>query len=326
MTRSGRAYVLSLAAFYLLFLLALLALHWPFLSLPYFWDELGQFVPAALDIYTAGAWIPKTTLPNVHPPGVMAWLALAWSAAGYSIATTRVAMLLVAAAGVLATFLLTIELCRDLPGAPAFAAPGLLLASPLFWSQSMMAQLDMPAMTFTCLALWLFLRGQIVVSALVCTALVLCKETSLPVPFVFACFLIYERRYLAALWFLIPLLALGTWLVVLHQATGHWLGNAEFTHYNVAFQLHPVRLPLTVLRRLWYLLGDNLHFLGTAAIIYALRKTPVFRTREWRVVLGVATLQTAVVCALGGAALERYLLPVIPLFYAAVSVGFSTLI
>ena len=49
--------------------------HATFLKLPFFWDELGQFVPAALDIFRDGAWIPHSTVPNVHPPGVMAYLA-----------------------------------------------------------------------------------------------------------------------------------------------------------------------------------------------------------------------------------------------------------
>src|SRR3954453_19619518 len=95
----------SYASFYLLFFAALIALHWPVLSLPYFWDELGQFIPAALDIFQLGSWVPKTTLPNVHPPGVMAYLAAVWSLFGYSVVATRVAMLAIAALGVLGTFL-----------------------------------------------------------------------------------------------------------------------------------------------------------------------------------------------------------------------------
>ena len=46
-------------------------MHLPLLTLPFHWDELGQFVPAALDLYRDGAWVPHSTLPNVHPPGVM---------------------------------------------------------------------------------------------------------------------------------------------------------------------------------------------------------------------------------------------------------------
>ena len=132
--------------FLFLFLAALLGSHWPVLNLPYFWDEMGKFVPASLDILQYGAWIPNTTLPNVHPPVAMAYLAAVWAVAGYSVAATRVAMLVLAAAGVLATFLLAIELCRDLDGAPALLAPLLLLCSPLFWSQLMMAQSSAPAM------------------------------------------------------------------------------------------------------------------------------------------------------------------------------------
>src|SRR5690242_6286920 len=70
------------------------AIHLPYLALPYFWDEMGQFVPAALDILHDGAWVPHSTVPNVHPPGVMAYLALVWRVFGYSIPATRASMLL----------------------------------------------------------------------------------------------------------------------------------------------------------------------------------------------------------------------------------------
>ncbi|MHB8736043.1 MAG: hypothetical protein ACYC6M_12155, partial [Terriglobales bacterium] len=58
--------------------LTLLALHAPLLRLPYYWDEAGYFVPAALDILRHGWWVPHSTLPNGHPPLVMAFLALVW--------------------------------------------------------------------------------------------------------------------------------------------------------------------------------------------------------------------------------------------------------
>src|SRR3984893_13284978 len=94
---------LILAAFALLVFVA----HVPYFGLPYFWDELGQFVPAALDILHDGAWIPHSTVPNAHPPGVMAYLALVWRIAGYSIAATRAAMLTLAGAAVILTFFLS---------------------------------------------------------------------------------------------------------------------------------------------------------------------------------------------------------------------------
>src|SRR5579864_8719709 len=106
--------------FLLSFGLVVFLTHAPYFGLPYFWDEMGQFVPAALDIYHDGAWIPHSTVPNAHPPGVMAYLALVWKIFGYSIVATRAAMLLLASVGALATFLLAIHLCRGLSGAPAF--------------------------------------------------------------------------------------------------------------------------------------------------------------------------------------------------------------
>ncbi|HYO84704.1 MAG TPA: hypothetical protein VES20_25095 [Bryobacteraceae bacterium] len=308
--------------FYAGFLVILIGAHLPVLSLPYFWDELGQFIPAALDLYRDGAWVPKSTLPNVHPPGVMAILAAVWSVTGYGILTTRLTMLALAALGVLGTFLLAIELCRKTKGVPALFAAGFLLASPLFWAQSMMAQLDMPAMVFTTFGLLLFLRERFTASALVCTALVLMKESSLAVPAVFGVWLLAERRLRPALLFLLPLAAVAGWLWALRSTTGHWLGNSEFTHYNVWFQLHPVRLPLTVARRIWYLLLDNMHWVGTAAIM---RSVPLFRTRAWAVTAAVAALQTTAVSVLGGAALERYLMPVLPLFYIAAAAAITTL-
>jgi 4-amino-4-deoxy-L-arabinose transferase-like glycosyltransferase len=234
-------------------------------------------------------------------------------------------MLAMAAAGVLAVFALAIRLCRDTPGAPAFLAAAFLLASPLFWAQSMMAQLDMPAMVFTALGLVLFLREQWFLSALACTALVLMKESSLIVPAVFGATLLWERRIRQSLCFLLPAFALAAWLFVLYRATGHILGNAEFTHYNVWFQLHPVRLPVTVLRRLFYLFIDNFHWVGTLAILAAWRRTNLFRTRDWAVTAIVGVLQTIVVSVLGGAALERYLMPVLPLLYIAAAASLMTI-
>ena len=47
-------------------------------------------------------------------------------------------------------------------------------------------------------------------------------------------------------------MAVVLWLAYLYQSTGHIFGNAEFTHYNVGFQLHPMRLGVTLIRRVYY--------------------------------------------------------------------------
>src|SRR5271154_2890271 len=170
---------------FLLFASVLFLCHTPWLSLPYYWDEAAQFIPAALDILHGGAFIPHSATPNIHPPAVTAYLAAVWSVAGYSPQSTRCAMLLVAASGLMVSLLLAIELLRDARGMPAFFAVGLLCLSPVFFAQAIMAQLDAPAMLFTALALLLFVQNRIVPAAAACVALVLVKETGVVAPLIF---------------------------------------------------------------------------------------------------------------------------------------------
>jgi 4-amino-4-deoxy-L-arabinose transferase-like glycosyltransferase len=306
--------------FFAVFTTLLVAIHLPYLTLPFFWDELGQFVPAALDILRHDAWIPISTLPNVHPPAVMAYLAAVWKIFGYSIPATRVAMLLIASAGLLFSFLLAIRLARGTVGAPAFAVAALMVATPIFYTQAMMAQLDMPAMTLTVLALLLFLDEQYASCTLACTALVLVKETGLSTPLVFGGWLLYERRWPQAGFFAAPLIALSVWLLLLHHATGNWLGNSEFARYNLADSLQLGHVVATLFRRAYFLFVANGLFLGSIALFAGSR---VLKGREWRIAFLVAGAQVLTVTLLGGAALDRYLLPVLPILYAAMAAAAS---
>lgn len=305
--------------------------HGPLLDLPFYWDEAGQFIPASLDLFRAGSWIPVSTVPNVHPPGVMAYLAAFWSIFGFSITATRMAMLLVGSIGAVATFLLGIELSRGSTGTPAFAALVMLCLSPLFFAQSMLAQLDMPAMAASTIALLLFLQNRIRASAIVCVLLVLVKETGIVAPGVFASWLLLERgrsgrERTQALWFLLPVVALGLWLAALHHTTGNWLGNAEFTAYNLRQPLAPGRFVVALARRIFYLFISSGHFIGTFALIWALRRMPLLRSRPWRITASFAAAHVVAVSALGGAVLERYLLPVLPILYVAFALSLQALV
>lgn len=312
-----------LLVFFLLFAAPLFAIHLSLLPLPFFWDEHGQFIPTALDLLRTGAWIAHSTIPNVHPPGVEAYLATLYKLFGYSIPLTRAAMLLLASAGLLFTFLLAIELSQGTNGAPAFLPPLLLLVSPLFYTQSMMAQLDMPAMVFTTLALLLFLKKNYAAAAAASVVLVLVKETGIVAPFIFFVALAVRKDWKRAAYFIAPAAALFTWLAVLHHATGYWLGNPDFAHYNVGYSLQPARMALSFVRRIYYLFLAEFRWIGTLVILVLARKQRLFRSYEWRITLAVAALSLIVVSVLGGAELERYLLPVLPIFYIALSVALT---
>jgi 4-amino-4-deoxy-L-arabinose transferase-like glycosyltransferase len=303
-----------------LFLLA----HVPYLHLPYFWDELGQFVPASLDILRDGAWIPHSTTPNAHPPEVMAYLALVWRAYGYSIAATRLAMLALASLALILTFRLGQQL---LGGFASAAIATLFLAlDPLFYTQGMLAQLDMPAMLFTILALLLFLRDRHSAAAIACTALVLAKETGVILPLIFGAFLLLDpARSKYARYYLAPFIALGIWFFALWRTTGHLFGDPGFTQYNTWYSLNPVRATLTLLRRLYYLFVDDFRLVGTLAILFTWRREHLFQTRAWKIVWTIVAAHVLLVSLLGGAGLERYLLPVLPLVYIAMAAAFAAL-
>jgi hypothetical protein len=113
----------------------------------------------------------------------------------------------------------------------------------------------------------------------------------------------------------LPVLPLLVWLIVLERGTGRLFGNAAFTQYNIWYPLHPVRLPLALLRRLYYLFIGTGHWIGSIAVILALRSATVFKTRGWRVAGSLVLAHVLLVSVLGGAVLERYLVPVLPIIY-----------
>jgi hypothetical protein len=256
----------------------------------------------------------------------MAYLAAVWKIFGYSIAATRVAMLVLASLTALFTFLLAIRLCRGLPGAPALAPLLLLLLDPLFYMQSMMAQLDMPAMLFTVLALLLFLEDRHLAAALASTALVLAKETGALLPLILAGVLLFDRpRAKFAAYYLAPFAALAVWFFVLWRSTGQLFGDAGFTHYNLGYALHPVRAALCLIRRIYYLFIDDFRWAGSLAIFLTWKRTRIFLSREWKITWLFLGAHVVMVSVLGGAELERYLLPVLPLLYIAMAAAWSTL-
>jgi len=240
------------------------------------------------------------------------------------VVTTRVAIILLAAVCLWATWLLGTELLPQQHRTVWFAVLALFV-SPLFFMQSMLAQLDLPAAAFTVLALYSFLRGRIALSASTCVVLVLVKETGVAVPLVFGVVLLTRRRWKEATWFAFPALVLGVWVAILEHRTGHWAGSAEFAAYNLWYPLKPLHLLVSLLRRLYYLMFAGTHWIGAAAVVYAWSTRRLFRSRGWSVAGLLVLGHVILMVLLGGAALERYLLPALPVLYIAIAAAIFAL-
>jgi len=156
------------------------------------------------------------------------------------------------------------------------------------------------------------------------TALVSAKETALTTPLVFACWLWFaDGKRREALYFIAPAAALAGWLVVLHHATGSWFGNQAFAQYNIQDSLMPSHILYALGRRAYTLFFADGHWIGAIALWFGWR-AGLFRNREWKIAAAVAAAQLLAVTILGGAVLDRYLLPILPVLYAGIAVATAT--
>ena len=256
----------------------LLLLHLPLLRLPYFWDETGYYIPAALDFYRTGSLIPVSTEAIGHTPLVMVYLGLAWRVLGYSPWVTRTAMTLVAAGTVTATY----ALGRRVASREIAAWSALLLAlSPLFFAQSTQALVDLAVGLFTTLAVLFLIGDQLWLFALAASLAFLSKETAavmLPVVWLYA----WQRdhrfaagmpatRFPLATWgpLLAPLIPLAAWVLYFHHRTGYWTGSPGYLKYNLYSTLSPARAFWSLLRRAYELFLSGFNWLLTACALAA---------------------------------------------------------
>src|SRR5208282_5897384 len=111
----------------------------------------------------------------------------------------------------------------------------------------------------------------------------------------------------------------------LWRSTGHIFGDPDFTRYNTLYSLNPVRACVSLLRRLYYLFLSDFRWVGSLAILLAWKRCRLYRTRHWRITGCFIGAHILLVSLLGGAELERYLLPVLPLVYVAIGAAFVEL-
>ena len=238
-----------------LFFIAVALSHLTLLRLPYFWDEGGYYIPAALDFYHHGWLVPHFT--NAHPPLPNVVLGTLWHLTGFHILATRLIVCAFAAAALLAVLRLT----QSLLGPTAACAVTLLTAVyPIWYAQSTLAHADIFAAAFTLWAFALYLTkmkgmenreqgiqtllptlDSLLPVSLLFTLAALSKETAILEPATLAalelCLLFRDPsqrqthlRWLAALSF--PLLPLVLWYAFHHHMTGFTFGNPEYLRYN----------------------------------------------------------------------------------------------
>jgi hypothetical protein len=314
-------------------LFAILALtHAPLLRLPYFWDEAGYFVPAARDFLLSGSLIPHSTLPNIHPPLLMVYLALCWKLAGFLPIITRLAMLLVAAFALLGVFRLAVHVAnRNV----AVAATLCITLYPVFFAQSSLAHLDLAAAALTVWGLDAYLRGRGWRTAAWFSLAALAKETAILAPLALLTWeiicpflkrntlcLFPGRSWRRAAQLLLPCVSLGLWFAYHYWRTGNALGNAEFVRYNLLDTLNPLRIAVAAAQRVWQTVGYMNLFLLTASAALAMWFPPLRdETGERQRIAPAVQAAFAVVVAayvaalsvIGGAVLARYMLPAVPL-------------
>jgi 4-amino-4-deoxy-L-arabinose transferase-like glycosyltransferase len=311
-------------------------------------------VPAARDLL-AGSLIPHSTPSNAHPPLVLAWIALSWKVFGFGLAVTRCAMLLLAAFSLLGFF----RLARTVSNSTVASAATLVTAAyPVFFAQSSLAQVDLPAAGLVFWGLESYFRQRRTALVVWFSLAALAKETAILIPLALiawelVCQLLREpegtafsraatgskRDFTGRLeavpsrlrdevrsWLvlLLPVLPLALWYTYHYARTGFVFGNPEFFRYNVQGTLHPLRIFLAALQRIWQAVGYMNLYLLTIACILAMWHAPKKKDdsvgEKQRIApsiqltfLAIAVLYGSALAVIGGAVLARYMLPVVPL-------------
>jgi hypothetical protein len=303
--------------------------HWSLLHLPYFWDEAGYYIPAALDFLRTGSLIPHSTLTNAHPPLPSILLAAWWKACGLSINGTRAFVCMVSAAALLGVF----RLARVLSG-PLLATIVTLLTAlyPVWFAQSTLAHADIFAAAFTLWALSFYFERytspcppqRLAAVAILFSLAALSKETAIVTPIALALWeivlLITDRKNASVSWLATlsaPVAPLVGWYVYHYRHTGFIFGNPEFLRYNATANLSVIRVLVSLWHRFVHLtIHMNMYVPVIATIILMPRVIPPTRTLTRPVVTAISVVLAGNAIAfsiLGGALLTRYLLPLFPL-------------
>ncbi len=305
--------------------------HWTLLHLPYFWDEGGYYIPAALDFFRTGTLIPQSTVTNAHPPLPPVLIAAWWHFAGFAVICTRVLVCLVAAAALLAVFRIARRVAGDLV---ATVVTVLTAFYPVWFAQSTLAHADIFAAAFTLWGLSFYIPAKdglvsrrprdLFLAAALFSLAALSKETAIITPVALGLWecaqLLRNRekathlRWAAGLFF--PGLPLVGWYAYHFHKTGFVFGNPEFLRYNATANLGAYRIALCLWHRILHLTVHMNMFVPvacTAAVLWIPAIKPRLPRSIYIAIWVVLVANLLEFSILGGALLTRYLLPLYPL-------------
>jgi 4-amino-4-deoxy-L-arabinose transferase-like glycosyltransferase len=313
---------------------ALYASHFLLLSVPYYWDEAGYYIPAAWDFFRTGSLIPVTTISNAHPPLPSIYLALWWKFSGFYPEVTREAVLMVAALGLLAVW----RLANRIVGVASVAFWTALLTGlyPIWFAQSSLAHADIFA---AACALWglvyaLPSRGRNPWAAALWFSLaVLSKETAVAIPLTLAAVNFVEgfrlrpparsRLWREAAWLSACVFPLAAWYAYHYAKTRFLFGNPEYLRYNAQATLSPLRILAAFGHRILHLTAHMNLFVPVIMALAALLLAPLPNAQGHaratidlpilRRIFLLLLVNALLFSVLGGALLTRYLLPMYPL-------------
>jgi hypothetical protein len=287
-------------------------LHAHLLRLPYFWDEAGYFIPAARDWLLSGDPIAHSVPSNAHPPLIMGWLVAAWALFGFAPVVTRVAMLMVSCFGLLGAWRLGSFLGGRMTGAAAVLCVGLY---PVYFAQSSLAQLDLPAAAITMWALADYLEGKVNWSAAMFTLAALAKETAILAPLALLVWEGFDFRrasrrgrqiHRVLVW---PCVVLVLWFAWHYWRVGVF-ADRQYVQYNISDTLNLRRALGAFVVQMWHGFAYmNLFVLTFPAACIWLFGRGATRVRTAGPLVAVCLAYPVALSWVGGASLARYMLP-----------------
>lgn len=289
---------------------------------PYFWDEIGFYVPNAVSMYRNNLYpIPELTVPQSYPPLQPLTMVVGWWVMGFSIAATRVVGFVFSAAAIACTYALGRELFSPAVGV---AAAALTLATPIVFGQTGFAQPEMMLALFTTAATLSLARGQMAAHAVAVALLLMTKWTAIVALPIFGLYALWTARswregILRQLWYLPALGLLAAWLGFFYAKTGSLTSPAShYAQVNLWDNLTPSALLFRGTVRLEQLVENDLAWVPLGAMLVAgavwvwRRKPPDVTVL---LVIGVCLSYVAFL-TVSGFLLPRYFVPVVPLFAA----------